>query len=82
MGQMLLLSLFLVYRFHKGEATPVVTEVSKFMETLLNDCSGEIPDGSSDFPPDPHETVFLVLRVLITNLSVIYYILLHFWFLC
>lgn len=56
----------LVHRFHKGEVTPVVTEVSKFMETLLNDCSGEIPDDSSDFPPDPHETVFLVLRVMIT----------------
>uniref|UniRef100_A0A3B4VIY8 Apolipoprotein B n=1 Tax=Seriola dumerili TaxID=41447 RepID=A0A3B4VIY8_SERDU len=30
-----------VKKFHKGEVTPVVTDVSKFMETLLNDCSGE-----------------------------------------
>uniref|UniRef100_A0A3B5BD93 Apolipoprotein B-100-like n=1 Tax=Stegastes partitus TaxID=144197 RepID=A0A3B5BD93_9TELE len=42
-----------VKKFHKGAVTPVVTDVSKFMETLLNDCSGEIQDYDSDFPPDP-----------------------------
>lgn len=71
-------SLCLVNRFHKGEVTPVVTDVSRFMETLLNDCSGEIPDNDSDFPPYPEEMSFLVLRVLIINqLSQ----LLYFWIL-
>ncbi|KAM3595280.1 uncharacterized protein V6R79_021014 [Siganus canaliculatus] len=53
-----------VKKFHKGEVTPVVTDVSKFMETLLNDCSGEIPEYDSDTPPDPEELSFLVLRVV------------------
>nr|XP_046268549.1 apolipoprotein B-100 isoform X3 [Scatophagus argus] len=53
-----------VKKFHKGEATPVITDVSKFMETLLNDCSGEILDYDTDSPADPDETAFLVLRVV------------------
>ncbi|XP_047467540.1 apolipoprotein B-100 [Mugil cephalus] len=53
-----------VKKFHKGEITPVVTDVAKFMETLLNDCSGEILDFDSDFPTDPDELSFLVLRVV------------------
>ncbi|XP_070776697.1 apolipoprotein B-100 [Enoplosus armatus] len=53
-----------VKKFHTGEVTPVVTEVSEFMETLLNDCSGESLDYDSDFPPDPEEMSFLVLRVV------------------
>ncbi|XP_018553179.1 apolipoprotein B-100 [Lates calcarifer] len=53
-----------VKKFHKGEVTPVVTDVSKFMETLLNDCSGEILDHDSDFPTDPEEMSFLVLKVV------------------
>ncbi|XP_044022340.1 apolipoprotein B-100 isoform X2 [Siniperca chuatsi] len=53
-----------VKKFHKGEVTPVVTDVSKFMETHLNDCSGEILDYDSDFPADPEEMSFLVLRVV------------------
>ncbi|XP_040916458.1 apolipoprotein B-100 [Toxotes jaculatrix] len=53
-----------VKKFHKGDVTPVVTDVSKFMETLLNDCSGEILDYDTDFPPDPEEMSFLVLRVV------------------
>ncbi|XP_054469273.1 apolipoprotein B-100 isoform X2 [Anoplopoma fimbria] len=53
-----------VKKFHKAEVTPVVTDVSKFMETLLNDCSGETLDEDSDFPADPKEMVFLVLRVV------------------
>ncbi|XP_070698840.1 apolipoprotein B-100 [Pempheris klunzingeri] len=53
-----------VKKFHEGEVTPVVTDVSKFMETLLNDCSGEILDYDSDFPSDPKEMSFLVLRVV------------------
>lgn len=59
----ILVFLPLVNRFHKGEVTPVVTDVSRFMETLLNDCSREILDGDSDFPPE--EQSFLVLKVLI-----------------
>lgn len=55
-----------VFRFHEEEVTPVVTDVSKFMETLLNDCSGEILDTESDFPADPEELSFLVLRVIFT----------------
>uniref|UniRef100_A0A3Q1CD90 Vitellogenin domain-containing protein n=1 Tax=Amphiprion ocellaris TaxID=80972 RepID=A0A3Q1CD90_AMPOC len=51
-----------VKKFHEGAVTPVVTDVSKFMETLLNDCSLEIQDYDSEFPPDPAETSFLVLR--------------------
>ncbi|XP_034531344.1 apolipoprotein B-100 [Notolabrus celidotus] len=53
-----------VKKFHEGEATPLVSDVSKFMETLLNDCSGEILDTFSDFPADPEELSFLVLRVV------------------
>ncbi|XP_060918741.1 apolipoprotein B-100 [Labrus mixtus] len=53
-----------VKMFHEGEVTPVVSDVSKFMETLLNDCSGEILDNDSDFPADPEELSFLVLRVV------------------
>ncbi|XP_022055118.2 apolipoprotein B-100 isoform X1 [Acanthochromis polyacanthus] len=53
-----------VKKFHEGAVTPVVTDVSKFMETLLNDCSLEIQDYDSDFPPDPAESSFLVLRVV------------------
>lgn len=45
-------------RFYQGTVTPVVTEVSHFMETLLDDCSGQNLD------VDPEQTVFLVLRVL------------------
>lgn len=60
-------SLCLVKRFHKGEVTPVVTDVSKFMETLLNDCSGEVPDNDSDLPSEPEEMNFLVLKVLRIN---------------
>ncbi|XP_045919657.1 apolipoprotein B-100 [Micropterus dolomieu] len=47
-----------VKKFHKAEVTPVVNDVSKFMETLLNDCSGEILDYDSE------EIPFLVLRVV------------------
>ncbi|KAM9341244.1 apolipoprotein B-100 [Symphorus nematophorus] len=53
-----------VKKFHKGEVTPVVAEVSKFMETLLDGCNGLMLDQDSDFPTDPKETVFLVLRVV------------------
>ncbi|XP_053192306.1 apolipoprotein B-100 [Scomber japonicus] len=54
-----------VKKFHTKEITPEVTEVSRFMETLLNDCSGEVdPAYDDDFPPDPHERSFLVLRVV------------------
>ncbi|XP_067470643.1 apolipoprotein B-100 [Thunnus thynnus] len=52
-----------VKKFHRGEITPEVTDVSKFMETLLNDCSGET-DLDSDFPTEPEEMSFLVLRVV------------------
>lgn len=41
----------------------MVTDVSKFMELLLNDCSGEAVDDGSDVPPDPDEMSFLALRV-------------------
>ncbi|XP_068573744.1 apolipoprotein B-100 isoform X2 [Cebidichthys violaceus] len=53
-----------VKKFHNAEVTPVVTDVSKFMETLLNDCLGETLDEDSEFPADPKETVFLVLKVV------------------
>ncbi|XP_074548675.1 apolipoprotein B-100 [Halichoeres trimaculatus] len=53
-----------VKKFHAGEVTPVVTDVSKFMEMLLNDCSGEVLDTESDFPADPEELSFLILRVI------------------
>ncbi|XP_062253526.1 apolipoprotein B-100 isoform X1 [Platichthys flesus] len=53
-----------VKKFHKGEVTPVVTDVSKFMETLLKDCSGEILDDNHEFPTDPDEMSFLVLKVV------------------
>lgn len=39
----------------------MLTDVSKFMEVLLNDCS--VPHYDSDLPPDPAEMSFLVLRV-------------------
>lgn len=45
-------------RFYRGTVTPVLTEVSHFMETLLDDCSGQ------NLNVDPEQTVFLVLRVL------------------
>ncbi|XP_068451587.1 apolipoprotein B-100 [Clinocottus analis] len=53
-----------VKKFHKAEVTTVVTDVSKFMETLLNDCSEEILAKDSDFPADPEEIAFLVLKVV------------------
>uniref|UniRef100_A0A8C2XEB4 Apolipoprotein B n=1 Tax=Cyclopterus lumpus TaxID=8103 RepID=A0A8C2XEB4_CYCLU len=53
-----------VKRFHKADVTPVVTDVSEFMETLLNDCLGETLDDDSDFPADPKEIAFLVLKVV------------------
>ncbi|XP_030615071.1 apolipoprotein B-100 [Archocentrus centrarchus] len=53
-----------VKKFHKRVVTPEVTDVSKFMEMLLNDCSGENQHYDSNFPPDPAETSFLVLRVV------------------
>ncbi|XP_041668257.1 apolipoprotein B-100 [Cheilinus undulatus] len=53
-----------VKKFHEGYITPQVKEVSEFMEMLLNDCSGEIRDIDSDFPADPEELSFLVLRVV------------------
>ncbi|XP_029316837.1 apolipoprotein B-100 [Cottoperca gobio] len=53
-----------VKKFHKAEVTPVVTDVSKFMGTLLNDCSGDILDVDSDSPAEPVEMSFLVLRVV------------------
>ncbi|KAM7404104.1 hypothetical protein PAMA_004499 [Pampus argenteus] len=54
-----------VKNFHRGEITPEVTDVAKFMETLLNDCSGETDlDFDSDLPTDPNEMSFLVLRVV------------------
>lgn len=45
-------------RFYQGAVTPVVTEVSHFMEMLLDDCSGQ------NLHVDPEQTVFLILRVL------------------
>ncbi|KAG7510147.1 apolipoprotein B-100 [Solea senegalensis] len=53
-----------VKKFYEGEVTPQVTDVSKFMEMLLNDCSGERTNSDSDSPTDPHEMSFLVLRVV------------------
>lgn len=53
-----------VKKFHKGEVTAVVTDVSNFMKTLLNDCSGEGLDNDSDVPIDHDEMSFLVLRVV------------------
>lgn len=53
----------LLDRFHQGEVTPEVTDVSEFMEMLLNDCSEEVQNSDSDSPPDPKEVAFLVLRV-------------------
>ncbi|XP_061600428.1 apolipoprotein B-100 [Cololabis saira] len=53
-----------VKKFHKGTVTPVVTEVSEFMKTLLNDCSNEVQETDSDSPPDPKEVSFLVLKVI------------------
>ncbi|CAN9502027.1 unnamed protein product [Ophioblennius macclurei] len=53
-----------VEKFHKSEVSPVVTEVSRFMETLLDDCSGEDRDPDAEFYVDPEETYFLVLKVV------------------
>ncbi|KAM9355030.1 apolipoprotein B-100 [Pholidichthys leucotaenia] len=53
-----------VKNFHKGPVTPEVTDVSQFMETLLNDCSTQTPEDDTDIPPDPAEKSFLVLRVV------------------
>ncbi|XP_014878835.1 apolipoprotein B-100 [Poecilia latipinna] len=53
-----------VRNFYQGEVTPEITEVSKFMETILNDCSEEIRDPDRDPAPDPTEEAFLVLRVV------------------
>ncbi|KAF6724379.1 Apolipoprotein B-100, partial [Oryzias melastigma] len=53
-----------VKKFYNGKVTPEITEVSNFMELLLNDCSEEVPDTDSDFPPDPKEVSFLTLRVI------------------
>ncbi|XP_034715215.1 apolipoprotein B-100 isoform X3 [Etheostoma cragini] len=50
-----------VKKFYKSEVTPVVTDVSKFMETLLHDC---IFDDDSDFSSDREDMSFLVLRVV------------------
>ncbi|XP_067336433.1 apolipoprotein B-100 [Channa argus] len=52
-----------VKKFHKGIVTPVVTDVSEFLETLLNDCSRENRDSDSDVPFDS-EMTFLVLKVV------------------
>ncbi|XP_040925269.1 apolipoprotein B-100 isoform X2 [Betta splendens] len=46
-----------VKNFHKGEVTSEVSDVARFMETLLNGCSRGIPDADAD-------TSFLVLRVI------------------
>lgn len=51
------------YRFYQGQVTPEITEVSKFMETILNNCSEEVRDPDRDPAPDPTEEAFLVLRV-------------------
>ncbi|XP_042356872.1 apolipoprotein B-100 isoform X2 [Plectropomus leopardus] len=53
-----------IKKFHKAEVTPVVKDVSVFMETLLNDCSEDILDDDSDFPSDPRKMSFLVLRIV------------------
>uniref|UniRef100_A0A672I0G0 Apolipoprotein Ba n=1 Tax=Salarias fasciatus TaxID=181472 RepID=A0A672I0G0_SALFA len=54
----------IVEKFHKSEVSPVVTDVSKFMETLLDDCSGENRDTDAEYYVDPEETYFLVLKVV------------------
>ncbi|XP_063764989.1 apolipoprotein B-100 isoform X2 [Eleginops maclovinus] len=51
-----------VKKFHIADVSPVVTEVSKFFETLLNDCSGEILD--EDSLADQDDMSFLALRVV------------------
>ncbi|KAF3844294.1 hypothetical protein F7725_007457 [Dissostichus mawsoni] len=51
-----------VKKFHKADVSPVVKDVSKFFETLLNDCSGEILD--EDALADHEDMSFLVLRVV------------------
>lgn len=61
----IIISLPLVCSFHKGKVTPEVTDVSKFMETLLNDCSTAVLDDDSDDPADREEMTFLALRVSI-----------------
>ncbi|XP_037341646.2 apolipoprotein B-100 [Pungitius pungitius] len=53
-----------VKKFHKAKVTQVVTDVSKFMETLLNDCLEETFNEDSDIPSGPKENTFLVLRVV------------------
>lgn len=59
-------SLSLVHRFHKGEVTPVVTEVSEFMLTLLDGGIGASPDPESDYRVENEEMAFRVLRVPMT----------------
>ena len=59
-------SVFVVHRFHKGEVTPVVTEVSEFMLTLLDGGLGASPDPESDYPVENEEMAFRVLRVPMT----------------
>lgn len=63
------------FRFHKGKVTPVVTDVSNFMEMLLNDCSRETVDIDSENPIHPEETSFLVLKVqmIITFISLFHF---------
>nr|XP_033967462.1 apolipoprotein B-100 isoform X2 [Pseudochaenichthys georgianus] len=51
-----------VKKFHKADVSPVVKDVSKFFETLLNDCSGEILD--EDTLADHEDMSFLILRVV------------------
>ncbi|XP_073338944.1 apolipoprotein B-100 isoform X2 [Pagrus major] len=53
-----------VKKFHTGEVTPVVTEVSQFMLTLLNSGLGASPDPQSDYPVENKEMAFRVLRVV------------------
>ncbi|XP_032403180.1 LOW QUALITY PROTEIN: apolipoprotein B-100 [Xiphophorus hellerii] len=53
-----------VRKFYQGQVTPEITEVSKFMETILNNCSEEVRDPDRDPAPDPTEEAFLVLRVV------------------
>uniref|UniRef100_UPI001A9946FC apolipoprotein B-100-like n=1 Tax=Gasterosteus aculeatus aculeatus TaxID=481459 RepID=UPI001A9946FC len=53
-----------VKKFHKAKVTPVVTDVSKFIESLLNDCLEESLNEDSEISSDPKEITFLVLRVV------------------
>lgn len=63
------------FRFHTGKVTPVVTDVSNFMEMLLNDCSRETFDIDSENPIHPEEMSFLVLKVqmIITYISLFHF---------